>query len=65
MPDIKKQIERRTDNNELTEKRKIFTSGVPDVIVDKIFISGLNSKQAEYVRRIIKPGDAPVPLSQP
>ncbi len=64
MDEIKKQIQRRSNPAELTSKRESFHSGVPKVLIDKVFISGLNSKQAEYVRRIIKPSKSPVPLSR-
>ena len=34
------------------------------MIIDNIEITGINSKQAEYVKQILKPGNAPVPLKR-
>lgn len=51
---IKKHIERRVDPAELKAKRSHFREKIPKIIFDNIFIEGLNSKQAEYARRILR-----------
>jgi len=64
MDSIKMQVKRRSNPAELASKRKSFYAGMPKVLIDKVYIHGLNSKQAGYVSRIIKPSSAPVPLSR-
>jgi len=64
MNDIKNNIQRRSDPDELKKKRADFTQGTPPLVIDNIEITGVNSKQAEYVRRIMKPGNAPIPLKR-
>ena len=64
MNEIKKNIQRRSDPVELANRRKTFLSSTPQVVVDKIDITGINEKQADYVRQILKPGNAPVPLKR-
>ncbi len=51
---IKKHIARRTDPAELKAQRAKFKQKIPKVIFDNIYIEGLNSKQAEYARRILR-----------
>ncbi len=64
MKALKANIQRRSDPSELIKKRKIFTDNTPKVVVDNIDITGINAKQADYVRQILKPGNAPVPLKR-
>ncbi|MES2397360.1 MAG: patatin-like phospholipase family protein [Bacteroidota bacterium] len=51
---IKAHIARRVDPAELKAKRAKFRGQIPEIIFDNIFIEGLNSKQAEYARRILR-----------
>ncbi len=62
--EIKNNVEQRSDPKELAMKRMNFRKGTPAVVVDNINITGINSKQADYVRRILKPGNTPVPLNR-
>ena len=61
---IKINVQRRTDPVELNKKRKAFRSSEPEISIDNLTIEGVNSKQAEYVRSIIKPSYAPLPLKR-
>ncbi len=58
--EIQNNIQRRTGSEELKERRKNFKSGRPEVRVDKINVKGINDKQAEYVKKILKPSDEPL-----
>lgn len=57
-------IPRRIPLEELNEKRKKYRNSLPEVKIDQVTISGVNSRQAEYVRNIIKPSSKPVLLSK-
>ena len=64
MERLKINIQRRITPAQSAQRRKEYRSLLPDVIIDKINIDGINSKQAEYVKQIIKPGAAPIPLNR-
>ncbi len=51
---IKQHIQRRVDPDELKAKRNNFRGKIPKIIFDKIYFEGLNSKQAEYSRKILR-----------
>jgi NTE family protein len=55
MDKIKALISRRVDEQTLNLKRQKFNENQAPVVVDRIEIGGLNSKQADYVRSILKP----------
>ena len=57
-------IQRRVNPDEIERKRIAFRNALPEVIVDKLTIEGINSKQSEYVRQILKPGSGPIPLKR-
>jgi NTE family protein len=57
-------IKRTSPREELSERRKNFRSGRPEIVVDKISVSGINEKQAEYVRRIINPKGHPISIRE-
>jgi NTE family protein len=57
-------IQRRNTQEEMKKKRAAYRESLPNVIIDNIAIEGINSKQSEYVRQIIKPGAAPIPLKR-
>jgi len=64
MNDIKYNIQRRMDPKVLQEKRKVFRSDLPKIIVDNVIIEGITGRQSEYVWNILKPKNEPVPLSR-
>jgi NTE family protein len=64
MDSIAFNVHRRVNADSLREKRRKFRSSYPEVVVDRVSIEGVNSKQAEYVRRILKPGSQPIPLAR-
>jgi len=59
---IENNIQVRSNPDSLARKRAAFRAGTPPVVIDKIEIQGIDSRQAEYVRQIIKPGASPLPL---
>jgi NTE family protein len=64
MPRIRTNIQRRVALEELEKRRKEYRSSLPEVFIDRIEIEGVNQRQSEYVRRITKPGMAPIPLKR-
>ncbi len=57
-------IQRRVDKDSLKMKRKAFRNNLNPVLVDNVVIEGVNSKQADYIRRVLKPSYSPIPLSR-
>jgi NTE family protein len=55
-------IKRSSAKEELRELRKNFRSGRPEIIIDQINVSGINEKQADYVKRILNPKAQPIPI---
>lgn len=53
MDSIKLLIDRRVTQDELNLKRYRFMQGNPELQFDQMTIDGLNSKQANYVRKIL------------
>ncbi|MEO8088492.1 MAG: patatin-like phospholipase family protein, partial [Bacteroidota bacterium] len=64
MKDILFNIQRRVDSTDLKKRRDEFRYDLPKILVDKINVEGVNERQAEYVRRIIKPGLQPLPIER-
>ncbi len=64
MERLKTNIQRRINETERIQRRVAYRSSLPEVLIDKISIEGINFKQAEYVTQIIKPGAAPMPLKK-
>ncbi len=55
MPNILKAIGRRSDPFKLKEDRIAFANKNPNLIFNKVSISGINSKQRNYVQRVFWP----------
>ena len=51
---IKEHVTRRVDSTELYTKRANFRNKIPKIVYDKIYIEGLNSKQSQYARSILR-----------
>jgi NTE family protein len=51
---IKLYVERRVEPIELAAKRNHFREKQPKIVFDQIHIEGLNKKQAEYARKILR-----------
>lgn len=52
---IKNFVYRRTDPETLNKQRQEFQSKLPSLHIDKIYVDGINSQQAQYVEKIIRP----------
>ena len=61
---IKSRIARRTNPEELKQKRDSFKNEQKEVLIDRIFVSGLSGQQAEYVKTIINPRNEIFGLSE-
>ncbi|MCK6650805.1 MAG: hypothetical protein L6Q66_14205, partial [Bacteroidia bacterium] len=59
---IKQNTERRTTQEELAIKRAAFKALEPKIIFDNIYIEGLNNKQSEYAKKILRHKSKTVPL---
>lgn len=57
-------IQRRINPDSLSEKRHNFRQNLKPVLVDNVIIEGVNSKQADYVRKVLKPSLSPIPLNR-
>ncbi len=51
---IKQYVERRTNSVELSIKRINYKGQTPKLIFDNIYIEGLNKKQSEYARKVLR-----------
>jgi len=51
---IKQHIERRVNKEELSIKRSNFKGMEPKIMFDNIYIEGLNKKQSDYVRKVLR-----------
>lgn len=49
MPAILERISRRVDPAEMAQKREEYKNSLPPLMIDQVNISGLNSKQRQYV----------------
>lgn len=52
MPEIKASISRRISVEELNKKRKAFIAKQPPLIINEIYVDGLNKPQSKYVRNL-------------
>jgi NTE family protein len=51
---IKLYVERRVEPIETAAKRKQFMDKQPKIVFDQIYIEGLNKKQSEYARKVLR-----------
>lgn len=61
---IRFNVHRRINADQVHRQRKVFRSRFPEVVINNVSIDGVNSKQSEYVHRILKAGSQPIPLSR-
>jgi len=52
---IKRDITRRTTQEQMRLKREHFLSGMHGLMIDRIKVKGVNERQAEYIRKRLKP----------
>lgn len=64
MKEIQFNIQRRVDAQDLSKRRDEFRNDLPEIMVDQVYVEGLNERQAEYVRRIIKPSSQLLPVAR-
>lgn len=53
MPEIKKLINKRISGQELEKRRSAFAMKKPPLIIDSVYIDGLNKNQKVYFQRIL------------
>jgi NTE family protein len=54
MDSIKKRIPRRADKDSLTNARNKYQRNLPELLIDNIYIEGVNTSQKSYIRRSMK-----------
>lgn len=59
---IKQYVERRVSTAELTTKRNSYKLKETKIVFDNIYIEGLNKKQSEYARKILRQGNKQVSM---
>lgn len=64
IPLIKASIQRRSNGNELEQKRNALQNASYAVTIDKIFVYGVNENQASYIRAVLNPGNQCLNLKQ-
>jgi NTE family protein len=62
--DIEFYVQRKANTAALLKRRRQFRADLQPVLVDKVSIEGINSKQGLYVSSIIKPSMQPLPLER-
>lgn len=63
MPHIQAMTSRRLGRDSLAAVRERFRSGNPELIIDTIHVTGVNSEQAKYILNKINPGNRRVYLN--
>jgi NTE family protein len=64
MEAIKSAVSRRVSPEIRNNRRKEFVNNKPPLMVDRIFIRGLNEAQREYVSRMLLPQGKPRPIAE-
>ncbi|MGM0649050.1 MAG: patatin-like phospholipase family protein [Bacteroidota bacterium] len=64
MDSIKERIPLRISHDSLTRARKRFKDSLPELIIDNIFIEGVNVQQKRYVRKSLKQNKRLLSLDQ-
>ena len=52
--DLKNDINRRVDKNELEERRKVYKKKLPKLVFEDIEVSGLTDSQNKYIRKSLR-----------
>lgn len=60
LKEIKKLVPQIFSPDNINKKRDNFLKNQPTLMVNEVHITGINSKQAEYVKKIIIPDDKPI-----
>ena len=58
--EIKAAVQRRVTADNITSKRAGFYDGQKPILIDSIIVNGVNEKQKEYFRKILKPNAKPL-----
>jgi len=61
---VKFYTQRRVEKKIIDQRRKEFRANAKSILIDHVVIEGVTSKQADYVRQIIKPSYAPISFNQ-
>ncbi len=54
MDSIKKRISRRISNDSLNKAREVFKAKLPELVIDNIYIEGVDVQNKSYIRRSLK-----------
>ncbi|MEA3448123.1 MAG: patatin-like phospholipase family protein [Bacteroidota bacterium] len=64
MDSIKERVPRRISGDSLAQARKQFKDSLPEMIIDNIYIEGVNIQQKRYVRKSLKQNKRLLSLEQ-
>jgi NTE family protein len=62
--EIKFYTQRRIEKKVLDQRRKEFRAKANKIMIDHVVIEGISSKQADYVRQIVKPSYHAIPFEK-
>ena len=61
---IKENIPRESDTAKLEERRKFFRNSKEEIVIDQIYVHGVNADRGQYVRKILNPYNDCIRLSK-
>jgi NTE family protein len=64
IPEIRSFVYDTVSGDALKQKRQDFNSRKPELIVDRIYVEGLNDIQTKYVNRLLRLGEDQVPIEK-
>ncbi len=62
--EIKERVSRSVSKEDILKKRESFFARTPPLIIDRIFIQGVNEAQREYINRVLLSQDKPTPIEE-
>ncbi len=62
--EIKTRITRTVSKDDMGNKRAAFVDSMPPIIIDRIFVRGVNEAQREYINRVLLYHDKPTPIEE-
>ncbi len=55
LPEIRKQINRQINHEDIIQRRQQFTSQLHNIEIDQVKASGINQRQERYVKKVLNP----------
>jgi NTE family protein len=64
LDDIKDRVRRSVSKEDIFKRRESFFEQIPPLIIDQIFIKGVNEAQREFISRILLDQEKPTPIEE-